>query len=383
MPRLLVGFLTAALAGIVAAAPPPTPEEAEAQRRLESVRAQIAELAAQRTQLDDARGAATRAVREADAAVAEAVRTAAATEAEIAAQETSIQALDERRGAMEASLADQRAQLAALLRSAYALGRHEQLKLLLAQDRVADLARVLAYHRYLQADRTQRIDGLIDELRALAEVVAEAEAARAALAAARERQQAELDALEDQRAERARAVAALDREFADTRSRLDALGRDEEAIVALLEKLRDVLADVPEQVDDTRAFRSRRGELRWPLDAPVRVGYGGRLPDGRESQGLLLAAGAGTEVRAVAPGRVAFADWLKGYGLIVILDHGDGWMSLYANNDGLLRESGDWVRAGAVLSTVGSSGGQAAPALYLELRHDGKPVDPRPWFAPR
>ena len=107
------------------------------------------------------------------------------------------------------------------------------------------------------------------------------------------------------------------------------------------------------------------------------------MPDGRPSPGWLLAGQSGDHVKALAPGRVAFADWLKGYGLIVILDHGDGWMSLYAQNDSLLKEAGDWVAAGEALAGVGTSGGQAQPALYLELRQNGKPVDPKGWFATR
>ena len=106
------------------------------------------------------------------------------------------------------------------------------------------------------------------------------------------------------------------------------------------------------------------------------------LPDGRGSDGLLIAGTAGAEVRAVAPGRVAFSDWLKGYGLLTIVDHGDGWMSLYAFNDALLKDVGDWVRGGEPLATVGSSGGQGRPGLYFELRRNGQPQDPKPWLRP-
>ena len=114
----------------------------------------------------------------------------------------------------------------------------------------------------------------------------------------------------------------------------------------------------------------------------VLAAFGGRLPDGRPSDGLLIAGTAGAEVRAAAPGRVAYSDWLKGYGLLTIVDHGDGWMSLYAFNDALLKDVGDWVRAGDPLATVGSSGGQGRPALYFELRRNGQPQDPKPWFKP-
>jgi septal ring factor EnvC (AmiA/AmiB activator) len=118
------------------------------------------------------------------------------------------------------------------------------------------------------------------------------------------------------------------------------------------------------------------GSLALPLAGTVLAGFGGVMPDGHRSQGLLIAGAGGAEVHAVAAGRVAYADWLKGYGLLLILDHGNGLMSLYAFNDTLLKDTGASVRAGEAVATVGTSGGQARPALYFELRRGGQPVDP-------
>src|SRR5690606_1321262 len=304
------------------------------------------------------------------------------TEAGIATREQELRALEKEQSLLETGLSEQREALATLVRSAYALGRHEQLKLLLAQDRMADLARVLAYHRYFQADRQQRIAGLAAELRELADVARRIEEQRQGLEAARQQQQAELAGLEAERGERAAVLAKLETGLKDLAARLAALGRDQKAVQAVLERLREAVADFPRQVDDSRPFDSRRGQLPRPLDGRVLAAFGGRLPDGRGSEGWLVAGTAGADVRAVAPGRVAFSDWLKGYGLLAIVDHGDGWMSLYAFNDALLKDVGDWVRTGEPLATVGSSGGQGRPALYFELRRDGKPQDPKPWLRP-
>ena len=117
-----------------------------------------------------------------------------------------------------------------------------------------------------------------------------------------------------------------------------------------------------------------------PLQGTVLAGYRGTMPDGHQSQGLLISGPAGAQVQAVRAGRVAYADWLKGYGLLLILDHGGGWMSLYAFNDALLKNTGDEVQAGEAIATVGSSGGQGRPALYFELRKDGQPADPATWL---
>ena len=110
------------------------------------------------------------------------------------------------------------------------------------------------------------------------------------------------------------------------------------------------------------------------------AGYGAKLPDGRASEGLLIAAAAGTTVKAAADGTVVYAEWMSGFGLILIVDHGNGYMSLYAHNDALLRDAGDRVRRGDPVSTVGSSGGHGRPALYFELRRNGEPVNPGSWL---
>lgn len=358
-------------------------QEAQAAQRLEQVRTEIRALSQQRQALQGERGSAADALRGADGEVNTVVRALRRSEAAIATQEAELKRLEQERAALEQRLSGQRAALATLVRSAYALGRHEQLKLLLAQDRIADLSRVLAYHRYFQDDRVSRIRRLTDELTVLAELGARVEATRAALNGTRLDQQTQLQQLEAQRDSRRVLVTSLTSKYQDAEQRLQALGRDEKALVELLDRLRDVLADVPRQLDDAKPLSTRRGSLPWPLSGALLTGFGGRLPDGRTAEGWLIAGTAGAEVRAISHGRVAFADWLKGYGLIVIVDHGDGWMSLYANNDALLKDGGDWVRAGEPIATVGSSGGQGRAALYFELRQGSKPVDPRNWLKRR
>jgi septal ring factor EnvC (AmiA/AmiB activator) len=358
-------------------------EEQEAARKLDAVRQQIRELTEAQRAIEGERGDATRALREADQAVDREARALREIDAGLGAQERELARLEADRQALMRGLREQREALAQLLRSAYALGRHEQLKLLLAQDRIDELARVLAYHRYFQRDRGSRIRALLAELRSLADIGREVAAQREVLAASRLEQERRIAELEARRSARRTVLAGLDRRFEDARARLAALGRDEKALLKLLETLRDVFADIPPQIDAARPFAQRRGGLRLPLPGPVRSGFGARLPDGRNSQGWLIGADTGAQVVAVAPGRVAFADWLKGYGLIVILDHGDGWMSLYAQNDSLLREAGEWVAAGDALAGVGTSGGQQDPALYFELRRNGQPVNPKGWFASR
>ena len=364
---------------------------AAAQKQLQQTRRRIEALAAEQKALETERNAAAAALREADGRVAGGQRALDATNAQLAALSSRLAELESQQAALTASLSKQRAQLAALLRSAYALGQHQQLKLLLEQDRIGDVARVLAYHRYFERDRSARIGGLQQELQALAAVGEQVRARQAELEQVRTRQQAELADLAARKRERTQLVSSLDAKYKDRKTRLAALGRDEKSTQALLEKLRKLMAQAPKPAPKPRPGNGGKtppaadpkipmGPMRLPLAGSVLAGYGGTMPDGHRSQGLLIAGSAGAEVQAVRAGRVAYADWLKGYGLLLILDHGNGWMSLYAFNDTLLKNVGDAVDAGEAISTVGTSGGQGRPALYFELRRNGQPQDPKAWL---
>jgi murein hydrolase activator len=378
------------------ATPQRTQKQVEAQKQLGAVRAQIKSLSDEQKRLDDARDAAASKLRDVDGKVAVSQRSLRDTDSRIAQQEAELLRLQQRQDELEESLAKQREELAQLVRSAYAIGQHGQLQLLLEQGRMSDLARVLAYHRYFQQDRQRRITGLTAELQSLATVAEQVRQQQQALVSARAKQQSQLAALGSQKRERAGLVTTLEEKYRDRDQRLAALGRDEKNTVALLERLRKLMARMPKPPATPRTPGAKThgirppvvtgnpnipiGPLNLPLAGTVLAGYGGTMPDGHASQGLLIAGSAGAEVHAVSAGRVAYADWLKGYGLLIILDHGNGWMTLYAFNDALLKNTGDTVRAGESISTVGSSGAQGRPALYFELRRNGQPQDPRSWL---
>jgi len=363
---------------------------AQAQRQLAQTRERIQALAAEQKQLEAQRDAAARDLRDADGRVAGGQRALDTTTAQIAALGARLAQLQAQRAALETSLSSQRAELAALLRSAYALGGNSQLKLLLEQDRMSDLARVLAYHRYFERDRGARIAGLQQELRALVAVGEQIRARQGELETTRAQQQVELAQLSARKQARTQLLGSLDGKYRDRKTRLAALGRDEKSTQVLLEKLRRAMAQAPRPAARPKPGATAKtppgdpkiplGPMRLPLAGSVLAGFGGTLPDGHRSQGLLIAGAAGAPVQAVRAGRVAYADWLKGYGLLMIVDHGNGWMSLYAFNDTLLKNAGDPVTAGEAISTVGSSGGQGRSALYFELRRDGQPQDPKAWL---
>jgi septal ring factor EnvC (AmiA/AmiB activator) len=212
-------------------------------------------------------------------------------------------------------------------------------------------------------------------------------------------------------------VASLDERFKDQREKEQALGQDAKALETLLANLRGRRPrrsraprrrapcrrregrrqNVPHARPRRRAARHRRprsacgglgagaegGGLGWPLSGNLLARYGGKLPDGRTSSGVLIGAPAGSTVTAVADGTVVFSDWMTGYGMILIVDHGNGYMSLYAHNDTLLKDAGARVSRGDAVAKVGNSGGQGVTALYFELRRGGQPVNPDSWLQRR
>nr|WP_238394680.1 peptidoglycan DD-metalloendopeptidase family protein [Pseudoxanthomonas wuyuanensis] len=382
----------------------------EAEKKLQHVREELKTIAQERRKLEGERGAASRQLREADEKVGKSSRALSETEAALQREQQALAELQQRRQRMQQQMASQRGQLTALVRAAYTLGGDAPLKVLLAQDRIADANRALAYHRYLQRDRSQRIAALTAELSALEQVEQEIAARHAELDAARRRQREQIAALEKDRKARAGVVAELDQRYQDRNERAKALGQDARSLERLLANLRAAAARAEAErkaaarraaqaaADKGKAPASARaparpavasapalkvGGLGWPVSGNLLARYGGKLPDGRASAGVLIGAPVGTAVTAVADGTVVFSEWMTGYGLILIVDHGNGYMSLYAHNDSLLRDAGDRVKRGDAVARVGSSGGHGTPALYFELRRNGQPVDPSSWLQRR
>ncbi|MBX3689756.1 peptidoglycan DD-metalloendopeptidase family protein [Dokdonella sp.] len=355
-------------------------QEVETTNKLTAVRAQIKALVEQQRAATDQRDVALRDLREQELAIAAIARELHALDEQLADQQERLAALGDQHASLLTQLSARKQDLAALLRSAYALGQHEELKLLLQQDDVAAVARVLAYHRYFQRARIAQLDEVREEMKKLLALEDAIRAQSAQFESTRQARAAESASLERERVQREALVGELDARLKAQGRNLAGLGRDEDELVKLLERLHDVFADIPQQIKGAEAFASQRGRLRWPLAGRIVSAFGAPGEGGRPSSGLLLAAKVGTPVAAVARGRVAFADWLRGYGMVIILDHGDGYLSLYGCNESLLKEVGDWVDAGDTIATSGASGGQRSAGLYFELRSDGKPVDPRRWL---
>jgi murein hydrolase activator len=360
-----------------------TAQEAQAKQKLEQVRTEIHQLVETQKKTNARRDEAVAGVREQELKIAATAKELRALDQQIGAQQENLAKLEGERDGLDARLKDQREALAALLRSAYAMGRDEELKLLLAQDRIDTVGRMLAYYRYFEGARLGEIEALLKDLDALAKLQNAIEKETANLRAARDERGAQATQLEGERLERARTLGELDAALRDQHSRLAALGKDEKALVDLIAKLRDIFADIPQQLAGAEPFAQLRGRLPWPVPGRIASDFGAHEEGGEHaSLGIVIAAGGGSDVRAVSHGRVVFADWLRGYGLLLIVDHGDGYLSLYGYNETLLKDVGDWVDAGEAVATSGDSGGRRTPGLYFELRFQGKAIDPKGWLKP-
>lgn len=372
--RLILSVLVWVIALGMAPAPArDTPRDPEVVReRLEELRDRMArvqaELAGEARRRDELVGELADAERRLDRIAANLRQ----VESRLTAVRERLDGLNAEKRALNENLARQREHLAASVRSAYAMGRQERLKLLLNQEDVAAAGRVMAYYQYFNRDRIRRIESVTRELRRLGEVEAAIEQRESELAGLRERRASELAEEQSAMEERQRVLVRIRARMEEQGETLAALKRDEQTLESVLREIEQALADIPQEL--SRPFAGLKGRLAWPL--------GDSRGASADEAGLLIPAQPGSRVMAVAPGRVAYADWLRGYGLLVILDHGDGFMSLYAHNQTLYKEVGDWVSDGEPLGEVGASGGRSEPALYFELRRNGEPIPALAWLGP-
>jgi septal ring factor EnvC (AmiA/AmiB activator) len=381
VPRLApVLALSALLAAVSQGAVAQESEEARAREQLTRLQREIASLGeelkadlAQRSSLRDA-------LRKSEIAIGVVRRQINDTREKLRRSRTQLENLTAQRRELLVARGRQQELIGQEIETAYQMGKQAQLRVLLNQEDPATLARAMTYYDYFYQARleqirryleiVERIDVLEPEI---TEVTRSLETSRATLAF----QEAELVARQQQRE---RELAQLNATIETKDQRLQKLGRDREELERLLEVIEQAVAEM-EVPEEYQAFAKVRGEMPWPVRGKPSNRYGTRRGQGSlKWQGLIIPAQEGSEVNAIHHGRVVFADWFRGSGLLLIIDHGDGYMSLYAHNESLLRDVGEWVSAGSSVATVGNSGGRAESALYFEIRKDGKPTNPANWL---
>ena len=368
--------LAALLCGSLSAAPPADRKKAEAQ--LEAIKAQIGRIADQVNHDQLERDRLARELRAAELSVLSAREGLERVKSEHAQQVARRAALAQDQHRHEADLASARQGLAGELRAAYLIGTVEPLKLLLDQQDPARAGRLFVYFSYFTRAHAQQIDRVNAELGEIGRLDQALAAEEAHLQELESQRHAQLSELEQAREQRSQVLANLQVESKNRVQSLERLQRQKAGLEKLLHDLERVVPSYPANGQD--AFARLRGKLTWPVNGHVLAHFGDTRAGGIKWDGLRIATERSSPVRAVSDGRVIYADWLAGLGLLAIVDHGSGYLSLYGHNERLLKAAGDQVAAGEPIAAAGDSGGEDSPELYFEIRRAGKPIDPRPWF---
>ncbi|AAU91418.1 peptidase, family M23/M37 domain protein [Methylococcus capsulatus str. Bath] len=370
---VFAGFLMSWVAGQAISA-----DEGDAAARLKAVRDRIASAEKELETIETRQGSVSAELRRVEERYGDLVHTLRLLEDKTAVQARRAAESNRRLTELQQAVLRQHKALASLARSAYALGGRQWLKLALNIDEPGRLARMMAYHGYLNRDHYARLEALQKDVAQVRALQDEAAADAGRLEALRERIEHEKVELDETRRERLEVLARLREERRGKDAELVRLKESEHRLEALVSSLREIVMDFTASLAAPRSFARRKGQLSWPAAGERVAQFGGQRMSGRWD-GVVIRAPEGAPVKAVSEGRVVFSDWLRGYGLLTIVDHGDGYMSLYAFNQSVYKNVGDWVEAGEVIASVGSSGGQVEPGLYFGIREKGQALDPSQW----
>jgi murein hydrolase activator len=357
-------------------------QQAQTKEQLADLRAKMQALTKEQADTAARRDSANAALAKQSDAVSAAARAVRDTDAQIAAKQQQLDQLQTQRNALTQSLDSQRAAIADLLRATYATGQGSDLRLLLGDEDIARIARSLAYSKYFQQDRVQKVQDLMTQLAKLQDLETQITTEQQALEATRTQRVQQASSLEQQRKAQQQLASQIDEQYKTQGQKLAAMKQNAQALDDLLVKLQKAIDEAAREAERKaranptvpsgggKALANIRGNLPWPAAGPVHT-FG---------NGVLIAAPRGSDVHAVAAGRVVYAHFMRGYGQLIILSHGNGWLSMYGNNETLVHGVGDDVAAGetlgtAMLATSDSNG------VYFELRHNGQPVDPRTWLS--
>jgi murein hydrolase activator len=373
-PLLLSILLTGSLA---VAAEDPLPEE-----QLQQLNAAISQIEDWLNSASNNRSDLESALREASSAIT-ANRTAISdNEAELATLGLQLESLDTRQSALLETLAGQEDLIIRALRASYSSGRESYLKLLLTQEDASLGTRMLRYYADFNQARLASINAYRDTLAELDTTAAALESTSRQLEDIRQSLATQQQTLTRETEHRQTLLNALEAEIATRSGELEQLSADRQRLEDLVQQIQDAIINIPAP-EQLTPFAQARGQLPRPVEGEAMNRFGASYSDGNlHRQGIVLSAAEGAPVRAVHPGRVVFSDWLRGSGLLVVVDHGEGYMSLYANNGSLIKRNGDWVNRGEALATAGSNGGMDASGIYFEIRHNGQAEDPATWWQP-
>lgn len=405
------------------------------------LRKKLSELKEDILKTEKAHNHAADALAASEAAISNANRSLRELSAEQAKTQTQLTVLSKNQQELEASITRQRARLSKILRSQYENGQQDQLKLMLSGENPNQIGRELRYLGYVSQAQSKVITELDANLRAVEENKIKAEEARVALEEIAHEQREQKTLLEKEKNNRKNLVSQLSSKLQNQRKEAGNLAKNEERLASLVDKLANLIAqqrkadeaaalakkrarqakenataneryaekpvektapkisdkdannsvkakETPKPVEEedfvtalsNNDFAKLRGKLRMPVKGELTASFGSRRNDGPTWKGLFIKSAEGTDIRAAADGVVIFADWMRGFGNLLIIDHGSQYMTIYGNNQSLLKRPGDKVKMGEVVAAAGNSGGNEHSGLYFEMRHEGRAIDPLVWI---
>jgi septal ring factor EnvC (AmiA/AmiB activator) len=366
---------------------------ANQQDELENLRKRIASMQHEIDKTSESKSEAADALRESERGISDSNRKLAELAEQLRAADKKLNGLQTQEQQLGNDLDTQQAQLGKLLYQQYLGGKQEYLKLLLNNQNPNQASRDLQYYEYIARNRATWLAALRGNLAALNAASMATREQRTELKSLRAEQAAQKTTLEKKQRARQQMLVKISQQLRLQRREINRLQRDENRLAQLVEKLTKMLAqpkskslfrndNLPDNRFDGSPFAQLKGKLTLPVKGEVTNQFGAQRPDSTvQWKGLFLRTSAGQAVKAVAAGRVVFADWLRGFGNLLIVDHGNGYMSLYGNNETLYKQVGDVLRGGDTVAAVGNSGGNEDSGLYFELRHESKPLDPMKWLA--
>jgi septal ring factor EnvC (AmiA/AmiB activator) len=365
---------------LIVAAPSFSETEAEKRARLEALRKSIDSLRTELRSVKTDRDQLLNALEDSEKAIGELSTKAQQLKRKLEKQEQQLNQLRERKRQLEQDKEAQQSHVGEHINAAYRLGQQSNLRLLLNQQDPTLVARNLKYFQYLTQARTAKIDSYLATIEELRQVEVGIAAQTEQLQQSHAQLKEKHESLLSQRKERKSTLRKLQATIASKDGKLQEMQREQERLEQVLAQVALLLEDITLPAN-AMEFGKMKGRLPWPTTGAIQQRFGSeRIAGKMRWQGVVISADAGSPVRAVHHGRVVFSDYLRGHGLLVIVDHGMGFMSLYARNQALYKEIGEWVNAGEVIASVGNSGGQASAGLYFELRHNGRPTDPQQWI---
>ncbi|WP_250461331.1 murein hydrolase activator EnvC family protein [Microbulbifer litoralis] len=357
---------------------PPALADDDQQARLEEIKQRIESLQEELGEVRDQRDQLLRDLEENEKDISELHRRIDQIKSDMQSRGEKLQELRKEQQQLQESRRSMQRRVEQEVAAAYRLGRQEQVKLLLNQQDPQNIARQLRYHQYFLQERSRVIDDYLATLSSLQTVSTTIERERDTLDSERRQlQQRETQLVGAQQA-RQSTLDKLAARLADGSGELKQLKSDRSRLQKLVDEVGRAIASLVSP-QDQQPFAKQRGRMQWPVDGRRANAYGRRRANGITWKGITIRADAGTPVHAIHRGRVVFSDYLRGQGMLMILDHGDGYMSLYAHNQSLTRSLGEWVERGDTIARVGNTGGLNRSGVYFEIRHRGRPQDPTVW----